>query len=167
MLIGNEFIGKKVKLKKDWVTFLAVFLFAGMIVTEVLIVIIMPVILHQQELWARQAALHELIMNRDIANKHWIAWERKENYKNDRGVGDLIKECINDITVFIRTEDMQKSLKLHEIVSLNEDLIKIQEAIYWARRRKFRPWHEQISVKKYIENLKEKCNKSKLKYPYL
>jgi len=136
----------KTKLKKDYITFIAIFLLAGLIIFEILLATYLPSQLKREELWEREVAIASLISLQDSLRSELKGIKFEESKP--------AKKCLDSMAIYIR--DNSEKMTREQISTLKNDLIAFEPFIrHWDNKKTFVK-DEKLDLSIYIEELKNK-----------
>jgi hypothetical protein len=152
-----------IRIRKDWVTIVAVSLFACTILSEVVLVVWLPFHLRSRNSWERETALDRMITHLDLLRAYMIDMKKKHRDSYDRGNAELVEKCLNEIARYVR--DNRDVATTDQIREIEEDLHRFDALIRKFQKRHFNLRVEKIDETSYIKELLRKQSSVEVGYP--
>ena len=141
--------------RKDYVTFLAIGLFAFIVILELMLVTWLPRQLASEALWSKDVALAELVDLEDTLRKN-IKYTLKFRNKWDEGESKMALDTLNDIAKYLRHNQQKMSKK--QIRDLYTTLMKFETRYNKWMKRRFCIKSETIDIKPILQKTLDKYN---------
>jgi hypothetical protein len=153
-----------IRIRKDWVTTLAVSLFACTVFLEISLVIWLPYHLRTRDSWERETALDRMITHVDLLRAYMIDMKKRHRDSYDRGNAEMVEKCLNEIARY--TRDYRDSVKTEQIRDIEEDLQQFDTLIRKFQKHRFNLRVEKIDEAGYINERMRNHSSSEIRYPY-
>lgn len=143
-----------VRRKRDYVTWMAVFLFFIIVGFELMVVLWLPTKLRSETIWEREVALEEMIALEDLLRAQLSSFKADDKFQE--GEVALAKSCLDIYARYLR--EYKDKLNREQIREIYGDLKKI-ESIYYSRwkSRLFLIKTEKLDTSKFIVQLQKKA----------
>lgn len=143
-------IGESTPLKKDYVTFLALALFVLVVIFEALLVVVVPLHLRSDRVWAREVAFQEMIQLEDFLRAKMIDYKKRTVY--DKGNIGLLSVCLNQVADYLR--DRRDEVDVTQIKAINDNLKKFETLYFDMEKKRFSIKVEKIDPSEFLKRLK-------------
>jgi hypothetical protein len=147
-----------VKLKKDFVSILAVSLFAIIAIFELGIIYWLPAQLDSDEKWRKEVAIEEVTALEDQLRAFLITTKGRKKHIADEI--DLVKDCLDDYALYLREN---KTKMTHEQTeNIHNSLLEF-EKIYqnWKNGKEYAHYNN-INDKEFLNTQLSKLEKNEL-----
>lgn len=121
--------------RKDYIAYLAVFLFFLILMFEFLLVTWLPHQMRSAKLWEREVAMEEMIELEDLLRAYFKTLKNEKKCLEDEV--SLAEDCLNDFAGYLR--EYQSSLSRGQICDIYYDLKGFEE-LYKKK------WEQDISL---------------------
>ena len=144
----NKTSGKR---KKDYVTRLAIGLFAFIILFELLIVTWLPKQLMNEKVWEREIAFQELVDLEDTLRSNIRGGGVKFRNKWEEGEASLVLDCLNEYAKYMR--EHQNDMNREQIGEIYKKLLAFERKYQDWKAQKYSVRFEKVHVDPVLKTL--------------